>query len=112
MIFDLTDHLVLKLDDTVTTLPSQVYLTIEECSQRVSLSDSTIRRRIREGKIPFWQPGGPGTRILIPVDALLSSADCSPDAENSSKPSFRDRDKSSLPGPTAKWRRALSKYQS
>lgn len=34
------------------------------------LSESTVRRRIQDGSIPSIQPGGPGTRELIPSDAL------------------------------------------
>ena len=46
------------------------FLTIEELSQHLPLSIKTIRRRIRDGSIPAIQPGGKGTKILIPLEWL------------------------------------------
>ncbi len=36
------------------------------------LSESTVRRYIKKNRLPFAQPGGPRSRILIPADALTS----------------------------------------
>lgn len=46
------------------------YLTLREFSVTTGLSESTLRRRVRDGSLPFVQPGGPGTRILFRADAL------------------------------------------
>ena len=48
------------------------YLTLEEASKLTSLSASTLRRRIRRKQIRVWQPGGPGTRLLIPRSELVA----------------------------------------
>lgn len=44
--------------------------SIAEFSSLKGLSESTIRRRIRDRSLPYFQPGGSGTKILIPADAL------------------------------------------
>src|SRR5437764_108619 len=46
------------------------YLGYEDLQVRTGLSLSTLRRRVREGRIPFFQPGGPGTRIIFPEDVI------------------------------------------
>jgi hypothetical protein len=46
------------------------YVTGEEYVQVTPLSEKTVRRRIRDGSIESWQPGGPGTKILIPTSAF------------------------------------------
>jgi excisionase family DNA binding protein len=82
---------------------SGLYLTIQQFSQKTSLSDKTVRRRIDAGQIPYWQPGGPGTRILIPVSCL--SAVSQPD-EVPSVPQdcHASSDKHQpLPGPKPRW---------
>ena len=83
---------------------------IEEFSAKFGIFQSTSRRRIRDGSLPFFQPGGPGTRILIPKDALTrktiagTSASFESCAANSS-PSPATRSSSGL---TPKWRRSLN----
>ena len=54
--------------------PEKKYLTIQEFSGICSLSVSTLRRRVLQGTIAFFQPGGPGTLLLFPCDALERSA--------------------------------------
>jgi excisionase family DNA binding protein len=46
------------------------YLSLAQFSTYSGLSQSTLRRRIRDGSLPAIQPGGPGTRLVIPRDAL------------------------------------------
>src|SRR5947209_5314315 len=46
------------------------YLTYEELHVKTRISLSTLRRLVREGCIPFFQPGGPRTRILFPADIV------------------------------------------
>ncbi|MCA9040561.1 MAG: excisionase family DNA-binding protein [Planctomycetaceae bacterium] len=76
------------------------YLTLTEFSKRSSIPESTIRRWIRENRLPHIQPGGRGTLILIPADALdrvilatqlrwsEASSNCS--AKLLQRPKFRD----------------------
>ena len=49
-------------------LPS--WLTVAKFVDHCGLSTSTVRRLIKSGSLPYAQPGGPGTRVLIPADAL------------------------------------------
>jgi excisionase family DNA binding protein len=46
------------------------YLTISELSDATGISISTLRRLLRKGTLPFYQPGGPRTRIVFPIDAI------------------------------------------
>lgn len=57
-----------KPSDQVDT--DQRYLTIQELARQSTLSVSTLRRLFRKGKIEGFQPGGPRSRILFPVDAI------------------------------------------
>jgi hypothetical protein len=45
-------------------------LTLKEFSEHSRLSESTIRRRARDGSLPVVQVGGKGKKLLFPVDAL------------------------------------------
>jgi hypothetical protein len=86
------------------------YLSPAEFSRRSGLSLATVHRYLKGGKIPFRQPGGPCTRILIPVDALESASagaiDAGPDLiasqgmDSSLVPAERP---APLPGPKPKW---------
>jgi excisionase family DNA binding protein len=46
------------------------YLTTVELSELTGISVSTIQRLCRKGQLPFYQPGGPRTRIVFPPDAF------------------------------------------
>jgi excisionase family DNA binding protein len=46
------------------------YLTTVELSEVTGISVSTIQRLRRKGVLPFYQPGGPRTRIVFPPDAI------------------------------------------
>jgi excisionase family DNA binding protein len=48
------------------------YLTPAQFAQRAGLSLATVRRRIRDGSLPTYQPGGPRTAIRVPASALRS----------------------------------------
>lgn len=58
------------------------YLTFDEFERSVPLSVSTIRRRLKDGSIPYIQPGGRGHSVLIREDALDVSCQVKP-AESS-----------------------------
>lgn len=82
-------------------------LTIEEFARRTSLSVSTIRRRIKDGQLPFWQPGGPGTRLLLPANSLPFQPAATLPATRpveSANPST-NRASSRLSGPLPRWKR-------
>jgi excisionase family DNA binding protein len=46
------------------------FLTIAELSAISGLSASTIRRLVRDDRIPFHQPSGKGGKLLFPPDAI------------------------------------------
>ncbi len=85
----------------------QLY-TIKEFAAVASFSIETIRRRIKDGTFEFWQPGGPGTRILLLASNLplhpLSNLSKPPPAQ---KPSSPDKVPSKpLRGRKLGWKRA------
>lgn len=80
---------------------SASYISIQEFSRLSSLSDKTIRRRVKAGDIPAWQPGGPGTRILIPISCLSLSSELPLKASNP-EPAVRDVIHP-LAGPKPRW---------
>jgi len=45
-------------------------LTVKELSVRTRLSLATIHRLKRQGKIPYYQPGGKGYSLRFPPDAV------------------------------------------
>lgn len=47
-------------------------LTAAEFAAKSHLSLSTVRRRVAEGNLPTYQPGGKGTAVRIPASALES----------------------------------------
>ncbi len=51
-------------------MDSSTYLTFDEFLERAPISASTLRRLIKNHRIPFVQPGGRNSKVLIPADAL------------------------------------------
>ena len=56
-----------------TSLTNIELMGIKEFQVYSKLSKSTIQRRIQDGTIKAWQPGGKGTRLLLYADNLLKS---------------------------------------
>jgi len=83
---------------------SKIYLTLKEYSLKVSLSEKTIRRRIEAGQIPSWQPGGPGTRILIPASSLQVCSIATPKKLTDEDQSAHIPKEPRLPGPIPGWK--------
>jgi len=48
----------------------RTYLKLQEFVGLSGLSESTVRRRVRDGSLPAVQVGGKGKKILLRVDAL------------------------------------------
>lgn len=55
-------------------------LTPAEFAAAAGLSLATVRRRIREGSLPVFQPGGKRTAVRIPRSALLTTYPVRPGA--------------------------------
>ena len=49
---------------------SRQFRTLKEFLAYSHLSESTIRRRVRDGSLPAIQVGGKGKKLLFPADAL------------------------------------------
>jgi hypothetical protein len=49
---------------------SPTYLSYRQLSLVSGMSQSTLRRRVADGTLPYAQPGGPGSRVLFPPDAI------------------------------------------
>ncbi len=77
-------------------------LTIEELSQRSRLSVSTLNRLKKAGLIPFFQPGGKGTRVTFSPDAIERA--CAATAAGQSVPAAQvSASPKKLSGPSPKW---------
>ncbi|MCA9094196.1 MAG: hypothetical protein KDA68_11955 [Planctomycetaceae bacterium] len=102
------------------------FYSVEEFSRQSGLSPATIRRRIKDGQLPSYQPGGPRTKVLIPASAWDSVAVTAPNVPLTSAPQPEAPveatsgaaapptrpvgDASPLthrPGPPLKWKRGL-----
>jgi excisionase family DNA binding protein len=55
---------------TIMNADAKLYLNIDEFAARTGYSKSTIHRLKNAKKIPFYQPGGKGARLLFPPDAI------------------------------------------
>lgn len=86
------------------------YLSPQEFVLRSGLSIATVRRYLRDGRLPSVQPGGRRSRVLIPVTALepfvatavrLSTQPIAPVEVNLKR---QDRTKRPIPGPSPLWR--------
>lgn len=105
---------------------TRLYLKLPEFCRLTGLSASTVRRRVRDGSIPCFQPGGPDHVLLFKIDALKhasSSPRTSPSGADSPKV---DGDRLHGPdavqpvaaqshtnqrGPGPKWKRELDAFQ-
>jgi excisionase family DNA binding protein len=47
---------------------------VRELARLAGLSEPTIRRLARDRRIPFFQPGGRGGKLLFPPDAIQRAA--------------------------------------
>ena len=61
------------------------YLSINELSVKSSYSVSQLRRLARQGRIPCFQPGGKGGKLLFPPDAIEQCLANDPDANATHK---------------------------
>jgi len=84
---------------------NQDFLSVEEFSLASSLSASTIRRRIKEGTLPVWQPGGPGTRVLLAASLLTQASEIPRQVASSPASESRPASSRRLPGPRLPWKR-------
>jgi excisionase family DNA binding protein len=75
---------------------------VKEFAKRNGISASTVRRLLRQGKLPYFQPGGNKHLILIPHDALVRSQPDFP-ALGEKQNQRSDNSGRRLPGPMPRW---------
>lgn len=93
-----------------TAQDSPQLLTLKEFSKASRLSPATIHRLIKTGKLPCYQPGGKGGKLLFPINAIALVAASSTSVPNVSavdRPVGGER----LSGPTPKWERDLLRFR-
>jgi len=87
------------------------YLSPQEFSQLSGLSLATVHRYLKKGNLPFQQPGGPRSRILIPAEVLVAIVTVTPGSTSKAvvpapvpKPiPHTPKDPVRLPGPRPRW---------
>ncbi|WP_437193700.1 hypothetical protein [Planctomicrobium sp. SH527] len=77
-------------------------ISVNDFAARVGFSVPTIRRRIKDGSIRICQPGGPGTRLSIPLSELTRLLAQIPDAATATK--TRPSSHKPIAGPAPKWK--------
>jgi hypothetical protein len=58
------------------------FLSPKEFVAVSGISLATVHRRLKSKQLPKYQPGGPGTRIMIPVDAIEISTPAADSGRN------------------------------
>ena len=58
------------MSDSSTPTTQRKFLSVEDFVVQTGISDATVRRWLKRGKLPHVQPAGRHSRILIPADAL------------------------------------------
>lgn len=76
------------------------YLDITELVVRTGLSEATIWRLKRAGKIPFYQPAGKNGRVKFPANALELAEQ--PERSTPQAPAEENQPER-LPGPQPTW---------
>jgi excisionase family DNA binding protein len=83
--------------------PARTYLTYDELHVKTGLSLSTLRRRVKEGRLPFFQPGGPRTRVVFPADVIERLLSSVPIREQPQEPAPMPSSPAGPRGPRPKW---------
>ena len=83
-------------------------LTIQELKERSRLSISTLRRLVRDRKIPYFQPAGKGGKLSFPPDAIERMC-ILPDRPPSQPTSGEINPPKRLSGPSPEWMRPNNK---
>src|SRR5215472_17547071 len=50
------------------------FITLAEFARRTGVCARTVRNWVAKGSIPVFQPGGPGSKVLIPVSSLKTES--------------------------------------
>lgn len=80
------------------------YVNKQELAARTGFSPATIQRLKDRGLIPFYQPGGKGSRVTFPSNAIERLAADEQGGMSSGAP-FAEQSRTRIPGPQPRWRR-------
>lgn len=93
------------------------YHSISSFAKQANVAEITVRRWVKSGRVPAFQPAGRHGRLLIPADALSACRVPAPDTVNDSqlKPPAADRtdpgqrpvDQRAIRGRVPKWKARL-----
>ena len=83
-------------------------LTIQELNERSRLSISTLRRLVRDRKLPYFQPAGKGGKLSFPPDAIERMC-ILPDGPPGQPTSGEINPPKRLSGPSPEWMRPNNK---
>jgi hypothetical protein len=98
--------------DSTDPSPPAAFLTKQQFVVMSGLSGATVQRYKDAGRIPFYQPGGPGCKLLFPADAIEAARrlaqlepteSATPAASGHKGASPRDG-RERLAGPKPRWR--------
>lgn len=81
-------------------------LSIKELRDRTGFSVSTLRRRVKDGTLAKFQPGGPRTRMAFHPDALDQTPpqDPEPSQQPTHTVAASEEATDKLSGPRPKWK--------
>lgn len=83
-------------------------VSVDEFAQLSGLSLKTVWRRLGDGTLPKFQPGGPGTRVTIPLEAAFGLIASNPSSATQSDIPQCDHppeSRTKIPGPKPHWLR-------
>jgi hypothetical protein len=81
-------------------------LTIKELSERSPYSIPTLRRLVRDRKIPYFQPAGKGGKLSFPPDAIERMCILPDGPPGQPTESSETMSQKHLSGPRPKWTRS------
>lgn len=90
-------------------MQKRTFLTPAEFETLVPWSMTTIRRRLKHGALPSFQPDGPNTGWLIDFDAFTKEFSASENAADQATAAGEKDRKSKISGPKPKWLNNLRK---
>jgi len=99
-----TETLHVAMPGNLADLGTQL-VNIDELGRRSGLSISTLHRLRKAGKIPSFQPGGKGARVLFPADAIEQSTGMTSSGGAAQVADVEANSPERLSGPRPSWMR-------
>lgn len=95
--------------DVMDQVAGRTFLTVREFASQSGIGVATVWRYLHDGKLPKYQPGGRGCRVVIPIQALhtlpvYEGTNSMPQTDSAPSPGQKHQQKK-IPGPRPKWPR-------